>query len=151
MKERCIDPTVGDILSGWRYDISGLYCEMRSDYEAHLRDCSHCLSRQRLHRAIDVLLIVGLTGAVVAFFSSVLVLAWMKPLRDWVVLNLHIERMSLVINLELLAITGLLMSVAAWIVVAIITPAPIYLSQQARALQEKLPEELRERLARRSA
>jgi hypothetical protein len=58
MSEQCIDPVVGKILAGWRYDISGLAPEMRGDYEEHLRDCPRCHGRQRLHRTIDVSLIV---------------------------------------------------------------------------------------------
>ena len=33
---QCVDPLVGKILAGWRYDISGLAPEMRGDYEHHL-------------------------------------------------------------------------------------------------------------------
>jgi len=29
MSQKCIDPIVGKILAGWRYDISGLAAEMR--------------------------------------------------------------------------------------------------------------------------
>src|SRR5438046_10709250 len=54
----CIDPVVGKILAGWRYDISGLAPEMRGDYEEHFAACERCHSRQRLHRGIDVSLIV---------------------------------------------------------------------------------------------
>ena len=32
----CTDPIVGAILSGWRYDISGISPEMRTYYEQHL-------------------------------------------------------------------------------------------------------------------
>lgn len=138
-KVRCIDPIVGDILSGWRYDISGLHSEMRTDYDAHLRDCGFCRSRQRLHRTIDVLLIGGLTGAIVALVAALFVMQWMAPLRDWVVLNLDIDRISLVVNLQRVVLAGLLVAVIAWVVVAIITPAPVYLTQQARSLQERLP------------
>ncbi|MBA2677633.1 MAG: hypothetical protein H0U76_04450 [Ktedonobacteraceae bacterium] len=145
-KHGCIDPTVGDILSGWRYDISGLHSEMRTDYENHLRDCPHCHTRQRIHRAIDVLLIGVSTLAIAAFVSALLVLHRIEPLRDWVILDLQLRQLSLVVSLERIAILGLLASLLTWIVVAIITPAPIFLSQQARALQGRIPEELRERL-----
>ena len=50
---QCIDPIVGKILAGWRYDISGLAPEMRGDYEQHFAACEMCRSRQRLHRIID--------------------------------------------------------------------------------------------------
>jgi hypothetical protein len=145
-KVRCIDPTVGDILSGWRYDISGLHSEMRTDYDDHLRTCRFCHSRQSLHRAIDVLLIGSTTVAIGAFILALIVLHHIEPLGDWVVLSLQVHQMSLVVSLERVAILGLLVSLLAWIVVAIITPAPVYLSQQARALQGRLPEELRDRL-----
>jgi hypothetical protein len=145
-KRRCIDPTVGDILSGWRYDISGLHSEMRTDYDEHLRECRYCHSHQSVHRAIDVLLIGSSTIAIGAFVLALVVLHHIEPLRDWVVLNLQVHQMSLVVSLERVAILGLLVSLMAWIVVAIITPAPMYLTQQARALQDRLPEELRDRL-----
>src|SRR6266436_3335465 len=57
MSQQCMDPIVGKILAGWRYDISGLAVEMRGDYEEHFAGCEHCRSRQRLHRIIDISLI----------------------------------------------------------------------------------------------
>ena len=45
---QCVDPIVGKILAGWRYDISGIAPEMCSDYEQHFAACEHCRSRQRL-------------------------------------------------------------------------------------------------------
>ena len=65
MSNMCSDRVVGDILAGWRYDISGLAPEMRGDYEAHLGECAHCRSRQVLHRTIDIgLMIVAGVSAV---------------------------------------------------------------------------------------
>ncbi|MGC1784692.1 MAG: hypothetical protein WA708_19405 [Acidobacteriaceae bacterium] len=150
-KVRCIDPLVGDILSGWRYDISGLHSEMRLDYEEHFRECRMCHSRQRLHRAIDMLLIGSATFAVAAFVLALMVLHHIEPLRDWVIFNVQIHQMSLVISLQIVAVLGLLVSLAAWILVAITTPAPTYLSQQARALQARIPEELRDHFPKLSA
>src|SRR5260370_16523506 len=63
----CTDRVVGDILSSWRYDISGITPEMPRDYEQHLVECAHCLSRQRLHRTIDVALF-GLSAVSIAAF-----------------------------------------------------------------------------------
>ncbi|MHB8304170.1 MAG: hypothetical protein ACYDC6_15370 [Acidobacteriaceae bacterium] len=74
-----------------------------------------------------------------------------EPLRDWVILNLQLHQMSLVLSVQRIAILGLLISLLAWIIVAIITPAPTYLSQQARALHERIPVELRDRLPKHSA
>ena len=54
----CIEPIVGKILAGWRYDISGLAPEMREDYEQHFAECERCRRRQKLHRVIDISLIV---------------------------------------------------------------------------------------------
>ncbi|MHB1744977.1 MAG: hypothetical protein ACYCRE_09415 [Acidobacteriaceae bacterium] len=145
-KVRCIDPTVGDILAGWRYDISGLSPEMRTDYEQHLHECYQCHTRQRMHRTVDVLLIGTSTVAIGAFILALLVLHRTEPLGDWVVVSLQLHQLSFVVNVEHVAILGLLISLLAWVIVAIVTPAPVYLSQQARALQARLPEELRERL-----
>ncbi len=63
---QCVDPIVGKILAGWRYDISGLAPEMREDYEEHFDSCAHCRSRQHLHRNIDLSLIAlaSVSGAV---------------------------------------------------------------------------------------
>jgi hypothetical protein len=145
-KIRCIDPTVGDILAVWRYDISGLSPEMRTDYEQHLRECRQCHNRQRIHRTVDVLLICTSTVAIGAFIMALLVLHRIEPLGDWVVVSLQLHQLSFVVSVERVAVLGLLVSLLAWIIVAIVTPAPVYLSQQARALQARLPEELRERL-----
>ena len=145
-KVRCIDPTVGDILAGWRYDISGLSPEMRTDYEQHLHECHRCHTRQRIHRTVDVLLICTSTVAIGAFILALLVLHRIEPLGDWVVVSLQLHQMSFVVSMERVAILGLLISLLAWIIVAIVTPVPVYLSQQARALQARLPEEIRERL-----
>jgi hypothetical protein len=131
---------VGDILSSWRYDISGITPEMRRDYEQHLAECKHCCKRQRLHRTIDVVLI-GLA-----------VIHRVQPLHHWALVDLHLGSMSIVLSLQAAAIAGLLFSLMIWVLVAVATPAPVYLAEvamaQARVLQDRLPEELRERLMR---
>ena len=66
----CTDSVVGDILSSWRYDISGISPEMRIDYEEHLATCAFCRSRQRLHRTIDVALISLSTLCILAFLLA---------------------------------------------------------------------------------
>ena len=50
MSQQCIDPIVGKILVGWRYDISGLAPEMRGDYESHFAECEYCRGRQEIHQ-----------------------------------------------------------------------------------------------------
>jgi hypothetical protein len=63
---------------------------------------------------------------------------------------MHLEHRAVVFTLQAAAILGLLASLAAWILVAIATPAPVYLTgvaiEQARVLQDRLPEDLRSRL-----
>ena len=58
MRAKCTDRVVGSILAGWRWDISGIAPEMRSDYEQHFAECEHCRGKRRLHRTIDISLIV---------------------------------------------------------------------------------------------
>lgn len=146
----CTDTVVGDILSSWRYDISGISPEMRVDYEQHLTSCSHCRSRQRMHRIIDVTLISLSTISILAFLLALAVIHHIEPLRTAAVAVLHLEHMQLVLTMQAAAVIGLLASLIAWILVAIATPAPVYLTgvaiEQARVLQDRIPEELRTRM-----
>ncbi|HTV82029.1 MAG TPA: hypothetical protein VME18_05220 [Acidobacteriaceae bacterium] len=149
MMSRCTDSVVGDILSSWRYDISGISPEMRVDYEEHLENCPYCRSRQRLHRVIDVTLIGLSTLSIVVFLLALAVIHHVEPLRTWSVV-MHLEHTQLVLTLQAAAVLGLLASLVAWVLVAVATPAPIYLTgvaiEQARVLQDRIPEELRSRL-----
>ena len=43
---QCVDPVVGKILAGWRYDISGIAPEMRGAYEDHFT-LKHASDQQR--------------------------------------------------------------------------------------------------------
>jgi hypothetical protein len=144
----CTDQVVGDILSGWRYDISGISPEMRVDYERHLEMCDHCRSRQRLHRTIDVVLIGISTVCILAFIFALAVIHRMQPLHHWA-LVMHLEHRYLVLTLQSAAALGLLVSLLSWVLVAITTPAPVYITgvamAQARVLQERIPEEFRSR------
>jgi len=76
---QCTDRVVGNILAGWRYDISGITPEMRGDYEAHLAACEHCRSRQRLHRTIDISLIVLATVSACVFLLAYGVIRHFEP------------------------------------------------------------------------
>jgi hypothetical protein len=132
----CIDPVVGDILAGWRYDISGLAPEMRGDYETHLRTCRRCRARQQLHRAIDLGLIVLTTISAGLFLMAFAVVRYLSPRHA--------------IVLEIIALGGFAVSLAVWVIVAIATPAPMVMVDVARVgarrLQDRLPEHIRERL-----
>lgn len=139
----CTDQVIGDILSSWRYDISGISPEMRTDYEQHLVECQHCRSRQRLHRTIDVTLIGLATASMIAFVLALAVIHHLEPLRNWAIMNLRLRQMDVVFTLQNAAVVGLLVSALAWVLVAIATPAPVYITgvalAQARELQNRLP------------
>jgi hypothetical protein len=138
----CTDQVVGDILSSWRYDISGISPEMRTDYEEHLLACDHCRRRQRLHRIIDVTLIGVSTLSILAFLLALAVIHHLQPLKSWV-LVMHLDGRYVALTLQMGAMLGLLGSLVAWVLVAVATPAPVYLTgmalAQARMLQSRLP------------
>jgi len=125
---------------------------MRRDYEQHLVECAHCCQRQRLHRTIDVALIGLSTVSIAAFLFGLAVIHRIQPLQHWALVDLHLGSMSIVLSLQAAAIAGLLISLMIWVLVAVATPAPVYLAEvalaQARVLQDRIPEELRERLMR---
>jgi hypothetical protein len=133
---QCIDPVVGKILAGWRYDISGIAPEMRGDYEHHLAACERCRSRQQLHRGIDLGLIVLASVSGGVFLLAFGVIHHFEP------------RHSLI--LELVALAGFALSALIWLGVAVATPAPATMVDVARLgarrVHDRLPQEIRERL-----
>ena len=133
---QCTDRVVGGILAGWRYDISGLAPEMRGDYEAHFKECEFCRSRQRLHRTIDISLIILATISAFLFLLAYGVIRHFGP------------RHALI--LELAAIGGFVLSTLIWLIVAVATPAPMAMVDVARIgarkVHDKLPPDLRERI-----
>jgi hypothetical protein len=133
---QCVDPIVGKILAGWRYDISGLAVEMRGDYEEHFAGCEHCRSRQRLHRAIDISLITLASVSGGVFLLAFGVIRHFGPRHAfW---------------LELAALAGFALSALIWLIVAVATPAPMAVVDVARIgarhVHDRLPQEIRERL-----
>src|SRR6201987_1533110 len=132
---QCVEPIVGKILAGWRYDISGLAPEMRGDYEAHFSDCEHCRSRQKLHRIIDISLIVLASVSAAVFLLAFGVIRHFGP------------RHALL--LELTALGGFALSAFLWLIVAVATPAPptgwVVARLGARRVHDRLPAEIRER------
>src|ERR1700727_3064974 len=124
----CIDQVVGDILSGWRYDISGLSPAMRKDYDQHFADCSHCRRRQRVARTIDVLLISVSTLSILAFLLAAVVIHRVELVTHIFSLHLRLSQTHAVaISLEAVAITGMAFSALLWVLVAIATPLPGFL------------------------
>jgi hypothetical protein len=136
MSTTCTDRVIGEILAGWRYDISGLAAEMRGDYETHLSECAHCHSRQVLHRTIDIGLMI------VASVSAIMFLVAFGAVRH------YSPRHALV--LELIALAGFLFFSVVWLIVAVATPAPVVVADvariQARRLHDRLPSQIREKL-----
>ena len=136
MKQQCVDPVVGDILAGWRYDISGLAPEMRGDYEAHFAACARCRARQRLHRSIDISLIILATVSALLFLLAFIVIRRYSPQHA--------------LLLEIVALAGFAFSALVWVIVAIVTPVPMVVldaaKTRARLLSDRLPAEIRDRL-----
>ncbi len=144
----CVDPVVGAILSGWRYDISALSPEMRTDYDQHLADCSHCRSKQRLHRTVDVLLITVSTLSIFAFLLAAMVMHRVEAVTHTAQVHLHVHHSVVLISLEAFAIAGVIVSTLLWLLVAITTPLPSYLSS---VIQQRLPTEMRDRFHKNAA
>jgi hypothetical protein len=136
MSQQCVDPLVGKILAGWRYDISGLAPEMRGDYESHFAACEYCRNRQQIHRIIDVSLIVLASISAGVFLLAFGVIYHFGPRHAfW---------------LEIAALLGFASSALIWLVVAVATPAPVTMldaaKEGARRVHDRLPEEIRQRL-----
>ncbi len=132
----CVEPIVGKILAGWRYDISGLAPEMREDYERHFAECEYCSSRQKLHRIIDISLIALASASAAAFLLAFAVIRYFGPRHAfW---------------LEVGALAGFALSAFIWLIVAVATPAPMAVVDAARLgarrMHDRLPAEIRERL-----
>ena len=137
---QCIDPFVGKILAGWRYDITGLAPEMSGDYEAHLEQCAHCHSRQKLHRTIDITLIGLATVSAIVFVFAFAVIHHFSPPHA--------------LLFEFGSLCGFAFSALVWLIVAISTPAPLVVKDAVKdaamsgalKIHDRLPENLRDRL-----
>jgi hypothetical protein len=95
-----------------------------------------------LHRLIDVTLIGFSTLSILAFVFALAVIHHLQPLHDWA-LVMHLDGRHVALTLQMAAMFGLLISLVAWVLVAVATPAPVYLADialnQARLLQSHLP------------
>ncbi len=148
-RQSCTDPIVGAILSGWRYDISNISPEMRTEYESHLDECSHCQHRQKLARTIDVLFISVTSLSFVAFaLAAVVLYRWQSFTHRPEVLTLHFHQGSLMVPLEFVAIAGIVLSMVLSALVASATPVPTIIGNVVRT---RVHPDLRDRLARRHA
>jgi hypothetical protein len=145
----CTDQVVGNILSGWRYDISGLSPAMRTDYDQHLSECGHCRHRQRVARTIDVLLISVSTLSIAAFLLAAVVIHRVELITHIFTMHLRLTQThGIAISLEAVAVAGLIFSMLLWILVAIATPLPGFLGG---IVQERIPSDLRERFTKNAA
>ncbi len=155
----CTDPVIGAILSGWRYDISGTPAGLRGDYEEHLRGCPHCRGKQRVHRAVDLLLLFVTTLACAAFLLAALVVRRLEAVRhlsssvhvhlgtDRALALAHIPA-SITVSLEAVAIAGIIFSMLLWALVLMTTPVPGMVTSMVR---DHVSPELRERLSKHAA
>lgn len=134
--EGCSDQVVGDILSGWRYDLSAVSPEVRGAYVEHFAECRHCRARQRLHRTIDVVLLSLFTVSAFAFLLASMMIH-RGPWAQVSFAQVHMRHLSLALTMQSAAIAGVLVSVLMWVLVAIATPAPGLISHtvQQRRMQ----------------
>ena len=158
--QTCTDQVVGAILSGWRYDISGIPADLRSDYEDHLTGCAHCRGKQRLHRTVDILLLAATTLSFAAFLLAALVMRRVEAISHITALHLKLHPLepagalaaripaSVTIGLEAVAIAGVVMSLLLWVMIAMVTPVTGIVSS---ALRERVSPELRDRLWKQAA
>jgi hypothetical protein len=161
--DTCNDQVVGAILSGWRYDISGIPKDLRGDYETHLSECSYCRRRQRLHRMVDLLLLSATTLSFAAFLLAALVMHRLEAYSHITTLHVHLHGEgataltripdSIAISLETVACTGVFISLLLWVLVAIATPIPNVLATmfRERSISPDLSDDERERLRKQAA
>lgn len=157
-RETCTDHVIGAILSGWRYDISGTPASLRGDYEDHLRGCAYCRHKQRLHRTIDLLLLMVTSLACAAFVLAAIVVRRLETLRRLTDVHLHLKAdralvmahipLSFTISLETVAVAGIIVSMLLWTLVAMATPVQGMLSEM---LRERVSPELRDKLWKQAA
>ena len=145
---QCTDPIVGNILAGWRFDISGLSPAMRTDYETHLRDCPGCRRRQRVARTIDVLLIGVSTLSIAAFLLAAIIIRRVELLTHIGSVHVQLHHTAIAISLEAVAVAGVAVSTLLWVLVAVATPLPGLLGS---LVQQRLPADLRERFTKHAA
>jgi hypothetical protein len=136
MSKICVDKAVGEILAGWRYDISGLAVEMREDYEQHFIECARCRSKQKLHRTIDFSLITIASASALVFLLAFGAIRHFNPARA--------------LLLEIAALSGFAFSALMWIIVAVSTPVPVVVAgvarHHARKLHDRLPEDIKNKI-----
>ena len=148
LRSQCTDPVVGNILAGWRFDISGLSPAMRGDYEQHFDDCASCRRRQRVARTIDLLLISVSTLSLVAFLLAAVIIHRVEMITHLGSIHLELHHTAIAISLEAVAIAGMVISALLWLLIAIATPLPGLVGS---FVERRLPAEVRERSSKNAA
>src|SRR5256886_17006967 len=110
---------------------------MPSGYEEPFTACEHCRKWQRLHRTIDVSLIVLASVSAGVFLLAFGVIRHLGPRHAfW---------------LELAALSGFALSALIWLIVAVATPAPLAVVDVAllgaRLVPDLSPSRISERLS----
>jgi hypothetical protein len=138
----CTDPLIGNILAGWRYNISNLSAAMRTDYDQHLAECDHCRHRQLKARTIDVLLLTVSSLSILAFLLAAAVLHRIESIAHLSSsLHGHLYHTPITVSLEAAAIAGVVISFMLWVLIAIATPIPALVSdvlQRIPAIRERI-------------
>jgi hypothetical protein len=121
---------------------------MRKDYDLHMAECAHCRSKQRMHRTVDVLLLSVSTLSILAFLLAAVIMHRVEAITHIGQFHIHLMHAAFYISLEAVAIAGLFFSTLLWILVAIATPVPGFLGG---LLQQRIPEDLRQRFSKDAA
>lgn len=148
LRSQCTDPVVGNILAGWRFDISGLSPAMRGDYDQHFEECASCRRRQHVARTIDLLLISVTTLSLVAFLLAAVIIHRVETITHLGEIHVGLHHTAIAISLEAVAIAGMTISALLWLLIAIATPLPGLVG---RYVEERLPAEVRERISKNAA
>ena len=101
----CTDQVIGDILSGWRYDLSSVAPATHGDYEQHFVECFHCRARRRLHRTIDLVLMALFTLSFFAFLLATAVIH-RAPWGQTSLASLHTRHLNFALTLQTAAMAG---------------------------------------------
>jgi hypothetical protein len=109
---------------------------MRIDYEQHFAHCEHCRQKQRLHRIIDFGLLFTAKASAVVFLAGFLAVRHFFPTGGFI--------------MQMLALAGVVLSAAVWVIVCMTTPVPVMVfgavRTQARRIHERLPSEIKAKI-----
>ena len=106
----CTDPVVGAILSGWRYDISSISPEMRTDYEKPpgrvLWQCRHRQTRSLVQSTCCFMLAMTSLSIVSLSCLQAWCLHRIEMFRDIPAVHMRLHQMPATISLWAVVIVG---------------------------------------------